>query len=222
MVVFLSLSSMAASSRVLDQARGVAYAHYDWMAWNIALAVFPLALGALLFRRAVRRTPVWWAGLATFVLFLPNAPYVLTDVIHLFDDIRGTHSDLMLLGVHLPLYLTFFAVGFGSYVAALGLARRYARAELTPLHWTGVELGLHVLCAAGMYLGRVVRLNSWEILTRPRAVVEGMGWLAGVAPVALVACTAAVLLSLTLLTRALVWAAVDAYGRARLMLAALS
>lgn len=216
MVAFLS-----ASFRVLDQARAVAYAHQEWMAWNIILAVVPLGLAAVLFRRGVARTPAWWVGVVAFVLFLPNAPYVLTDVVHLFDDIRSTRSDLVLLGIHIPLYLTFFAVGFGSYVAALELPRRYTRTELPEVRWTKIELGLHVLCAAGIYLGRVVRLNSWEILTRPRAVVEGIGWLTGLAPVALVGCTAAVLLSLTLITRALTWAAVDAFARARLLLGAL-
>jgi uncharacterized membrane protein len=203
---------------VLEQARVVASAHYLWMAWNTVLAVIPLLVAAVIFRRGTKRTPAWWLGLAAFVVFLPNAPYVLTDVVHLFDDIRTTRSDLVLLGVHLPLYLAFFAIGFGSYVAALELLRRYVRAELPKLRWTVVEFGLHGLCAMGMYLGRVVRLNSWEILTRPRAVVDGIGWLAGLAPVALLVCTTAVLISLTLVTRALAWAAVDGYGRARVLL----
>jgi uncharacterized membrane protein len=205
---------LAAESRVFDQARGVAETHSDWMAWNLVLAVVPLVLAVLLFRRRARRTPAWWIGVAAFVVFLPNAPYVITDVVHLFDDIRGTRSDLMLLGVHVPLYLAFFAVGIGSYVAALELARRYLRTAAPQVRWVGVELGLHALCAAGIYLGRVMRLNSWEILTRPRAVVEAFGWLAGLAPVALVGCTAAVLVALTLLTRAVAWAAIDAYNRA--------
>jgi uncharacterized membrane protein len=217
-----SPTASLASMYVLDQARVVAYAHYDWMAWNLVLAVVPLGLAAALFRRGVRRSPAWWVGVALFVVFLPNAPYVLTDVIHLFDDIRATHSDLVLLGLHVPLYLTFFGVGFASYVAALELPRRYVKAEVPGWRWAPIELGLHGLCAAGMYLGRVLRLNSWEILTRPRSVVAGVGWLAGVAPVALVVCTAAVLLSLTLVTRALAWGAVDAAGKARTLLRALS
>jgi uncharacterized membrane protein len=203
---------------VLHQALSVASAHGDWMAWNLLLAVVPVLLAAALFRSRARRTGLWWVGVAIFVAFLPNAPYVLTDVIHLFDDIRGTSSDLVLLGVHLPLYLTFFAIGFGSYVAALELARRFAHGELPGLRWTPVELGLHLLCAAGIYLGRVVRLNSWEILTRPRAVVGGVSWLAGVAPLALVACTAVVLIGLTMVVRVLAWSTLDAVARARLHL----
>jgi uncharacterized membrane protein len=200
---------------VLNQAWRVAATHGDWMAWNLVLALVPLGLAALLFRRSVRRSPLWWVGVVAFVAFLPNAPYVLTDVIHLFDDIRRTSSDLVLLGVHLPIYLLFFAAGFGSYVAALELTRRYSRTALPEVRWLYLELALHGLCAAGIYLGRVVRLNSWEILTRPRAVVGGISWMAGAAPVVLVACTALVLVGLTLITRALVWAAADGVARAR-------
>jgi uncharacterized membrane protein len=203
-----------ASLRVVETARVIVFS-YDWMVWNLVLAAVPLALSLGLFRRGVRRRAVWWAGLALWVAFLPNAPYVITDVVHLFDDIRGTQSDLVILGGHLPLYLTFFAIGFGSYVAALELARRWVKAEAPGLRWVLVELALHGLCATGIYLGRVVRLNSWEILTRPRAVVEGIGFLGGAVPVVLVACTAAALLALTVLTRALAWSAVDAFGKAR-------
>jgi uncharacterized membrane protein len=202
----------------LNRAFTVAWTHGDWMAWNLVLAVVPLALAAALFRPRVRRTGLWWAGVVTFVAFLPNAAYVITDVVHLFDDIRGTSSDLVLLGIHLPLYLVFFTVGFGSYVAALELTRRYTRAEAPGARWSVVELGLHVLCAAGIYLGRVVRLNSWEILTRPRAVITGVSWLAGLAPVALVGCTAVVLIALTMIVRALAWSAADAVAQVRLRL----
>jgi uncharacterized membrane protein len=210
---------MLASLQVLDHARGVAYAHYTWMLWNLGLAIMPLALAGVLFARdgrAGRRPrPLWWVGAVLFVLFLPNAPYVITDVVHLFDDIRSTDSDLVLLGVNVPVFLAFFATGIGSYVAALELARRFTKATWPRLRWSVVELALHGLCAVGIYLGRVVRLNSWEVLTRPRAVIEGFGWLAGIAPLAIVVCTAGVLLSLTLITRALAWAAYDAAGRLR-------
>jgi uncharacterized membrane protein len=203
-----------ASLRVFDQARVIAHT-YDWMAWNLVLAVVPLALAVALFRQGVERRVLWWAGVVAWLAFLPNAPYVITDVVHLFDDIRSTHSDLVVLGLHVPLYLTFFAVGFGSYVGALELARRSWKSGTPGVRWVFVELALHGLCATGIYLGRVLRLNSWEILTRPRAVVGGIGFLGGAVPVVLVACTAATLLALTLVTRALAWSLVDFAGKTR-------
>ncbi len=60
-----------------------------WMVWNTMLALVPLALSFTLFSPGRRcRSMGWWFGFAVFVAALPNAPYVLTDVIHLVDDAR--------------------------------------------------------------------------------------------------------------------------------------
>src|SRR5262245_2969471 len=62
-----------------------------WMGWNTLLAWVPVVLAWGLFRggadRSVSRSPLWWAGLVLFVLFLPNAPYVVTDLFHLPYDL---------------------------------------------------------------------------------------------------------------------------------------
>ena len=61
-----------------------------WMTWNVALALLPLLAAVVLFGRdAAHRSMLWWAGLVGLVLFLPNAPYVLTDVVHLPESLRG-------------------------------------------------------------------------------------------------------------------------------------
>src|SRR5262245_32830462 len=97
------------------------------MAWNTMLAVIPFVLALTLFVPASRRprTPFWWIGLAAFVAFLPNAPYVLTDIIHLRGDairIRETEAHASLLYVE---YAVFFVVGVACYVGALELLRRF-------------------------------------------------------------------------------------------------
>src|SRR5258707_813088 len=68
---------------------------HGFMLWNAFLAGCPAALALALFTRPApeRRGVLWWAGLAAWVLFLPNAPYVLTDVVHMIDDIQRAHSD---------------------------------------------------------------------------------------------------------------------------------
>src|SRR4029077_10976112 len=78
-----------AQAAVLNQAWQVAATHGDWMGVNPVLALVPLGLAALLFRRSMNRSPLWWLGVVAFVAFLPNAPYVLTDVIHLQGALRA-------------------------------------------------------------------------------------------------------------------------------------
>ena len=49
-----------------------------WMVWNLILASVPLALAVPVFRHRGPRRVGWWLGLGLLVLFLPNAPYVVT------------------------------------------------------------------------------------------------------------------------------------------------
>jgi uncharacterized membrane protein len=145
-------------------------AHHDvwWMSWNLLLAAVPAALAILLFHRAHRQTMLWWAGVATFVLFLPNAPYVLTDLIHMRANARfATLHGTVLFGI-LPIYAVFVLAGFSCYAIALHeVGRAVARSSWSG--WTGrVQLGLHALCAIGVLLGRVPHINSWSVVTHPR------------------------------------------------------
>lgn len=197
--------TLGAVTDVTARYRDLLSAHGAWMVWNTLLAVVPLALAFALFRSGVRRTVVWWAGVVAFVLFLPNAPYVLTDVVHLLRDIRHEDDDLTVLVVHAPTYLTFMAIGFGAYVVALRRLAAYLGAEALGRLWVPLFLLLQAAVAVGIYLGRVVRLNSWYVVTAPSSVVGSFEELAGRFPVQVIAVTFVVLVVLTGVT----WLAID-------------
>src|SRR4029078_8736761 len=91
-----------------------------WMTVNLLLAALPFILALVLFVPGRPRTVAWWLGLGTFVVFLPNAPYVLTDVIHLSGQIRRTGSTLH-AGLLVVEYATFMAVGLALYGGCLFL-----------------------------------------------------------------------------------------------------
>jgi uncharacterized membrane protein len=192
----------------------------DFMAWNLTLALVPVVIGAFLFRRR-ETSPLWWVGLAAFLAFLPNAPYVLSDVIHLADDVRFTRSDTVLVVGILPQYAAFFLAGLLAYVVALGgltswlLDRGWDR-----LRVAGVELAVHAACAVGVYLGRVPRFNSWDLVTRPDAVaVTAADHLSDRYPLAFVLVTFVVLVVATVVLRALLDEALRAVAKVRLRLA---
>lgn len=143
----------------------------EWMAFNLWLAAVPVALSIPLFREGARPTPAWWAALVVFVAFLPNAPYVLTDVVHFAGEVRATDSDLHVAFVLIPKYAAFFLVGFGCYGYALLRLERWLRWQGWALPQVyGVDLTLHALCAVGVFLGRVFRFNSWDLATNPGQV----------------------------------------------------
>lgn len=148
---------------------GVVSDHGPWMVWNTILAVVPLALAVALFRAGRRRSVGWWFGVGAFVAFLPNAPYVLSDVIHFFDDVRastGQHNLRVAFGIA-PVYVAFMAVGFGCYVVSIQRVRRYVHDELGATAATGAVYCLHALSSVGLFLGRFWRFNSWDLVTAP-------------------------------------------------------
>lgn len=170
---------------LLVQSREVVASNADWMGWNLFLAIIPLLLSVVLFRRfqpalpivpaalpARFRSPIWWLGVATFVAFLPNAPYVLTDIIHLIGDIQQGASLWLSAFILIPLYLVFILSGFLAYVVSLINVGFF----LHRVGWghaiVAIELILHLLSAIGVYLGRFLRFNSWNIVTHPHVLAR--------------------------------------------------
>jgi len=144
-----------------------------WMGWNLVLAVIPLGLARYLYGR--RERPKWLlvTGSVAFVAFLPNAPYVLTDVLHLRRELSVLDGNHWLEAAMVGQYLCLFAVGFLAYVFSLVRLERW----LATRGWSrravlAADLSLHGLCAVGIVLGRVFRFNSWDLITNPGGLLD--------------------------------------------------
>lgn len=144
-----------------------------WMGWNLFLALVPLALARFLFGPRERPRWVLAVGGVVFVAFLPNAPYVLTDVLHLPRELAITHGNHWLAAALVGQYLCLFAAGFAAYVLSLVRLERWlsdhGMSRRTVLL---VDLSLHALCAVGIVLGRVFRFNSWDLVTNPGGLLD--------------------------------------------------
>ncbi|MDQ1491145.1 MAG: hypothetical protein QOJ23_3659 [Actinomycetota bacterium] len=142
-----------------------------WMAWNVALALAPWFLSLVLFRPYRRPGAAWLCGALTCLLLVPNAAYILTDVVHLPADVRREPSDAVVLLVVLPMYATVFAIGLAAYSDVLRRLTRYATGRgWARSPWT-VEVPVHLLSAVAIYIGRIHRLNSWDVARQPAAVL---------------------------------------------------
>ena len=140
--------------------------------WWIALAALSLLLSFSLFQREKsRRTAVWWLSLIAFIAFLPNAPYVLTDIIHLIRAISlGGLRTWVVAIVLIPVHTVAILLGFEAYVIALINQAHYLKQKGNQRFILPTELLFHALSAIGIYLGRFVRLNSWDLATDPTSV----------------------------------------------------
>ncbi|MDH6060520.1 DUF1361 domain-containing protein [Chrysosporum bergii ANA360D] len=168
-----------------------------WMTWNLFLAFIPLVLSVWLFRIKRGGSWIWWLGFLVFFAFLPNAPYLLTDIIHFIDDIRRIQSVWMITLVLIPIYLVVIWAGFEAYVISL-INLGYYLHRIGKSQWIlAVELITHALCAVGIYWGRFLRFNSWDFVTQPDALLtKGIEELLGKQPLTIVAVTFVILVAL--------------------------
>jgi uncharacterized membrane protein len=102
---------------------------------------------------------------AAWLLFLPNAPYVLTDFVHLGE--RHRLFDSLILA---SFAFTSLALGFASLLLVQLVVTRASGAMLG---WLTV-FGALFAASVGIYLGRVLRLNSWDVVHRPGLLWEIM------------------------------------------------
>lgn len=133
--------------------------YFAFMLWNLFLAVLPLGFALLLprTRSLSRAVPV----MAVWLLFFPNAPYVLTDLIHLRPHAGiPLWYDLVML---LAFALTSLWIGFQSLHLVQSWISRHATASAG---WLAVLI-IMPLTGFGIYLGRFLRWNSWDIVTAP-------------------------------------------------------
>lgn len=178
-MVDISLKSL------ISEAIRTVYHNADWMGWNLFLAIVPLVLSVFLFRRVQfgnstltsssiehrHHSPLWWLGVAIFVAFLPNAPYILTDIIHFVRWTREGASAWTVGLIYVPLFFLFLFAGFEAYVMSLMNVGHYLKQRGLRQYVFATELTLHGLSAIGIYLGRFLRFNSWDLLTRWNSVV---------------------------------------------------
>ncbi|HCQ20259.1 MAG: hypothetical protein AN481_14985 [Aphanizomenon flos-aquae LD13] len=161
-----------------------------WMTWNLFLAFIPLVLSVWLFRSKRGGSWFWWLGFLSFYAFLPNAPYLLTDIIHFINDIRRIHSVWMITLVLIPVYFVVIFGGFEAYVISLINLGHYLH-RIGKSKWIfTVELITHALCAVGIYWGRFLRFNSWDLITQPDAIItKGIEEILGKQPLTIIALT---------------------------------
>ncbi|MBV8518561.1 MAG: DUF1361 domain-containing protein [Acidobacteria bacterium] len=138
------------------------YSHSFWflfLIWNLFLAVIPY-VAAVAFERT-RRVVLQACAFVVWILFLPNAPYLVTDFIHL-----RPHAAIPLW---YDVLLLMSCAGTGlllGYASVLLVQNVIARKHGARAGWCVAVVAL-VLSAYGIYLGRFLRFNSWEALTDP-------------------------------------------------------
>jgi uncharacterized membrane protein len=140
---------------------------YFFLEWNLFLAAIPFVLAlAIEFAAAHRLRALLAPLIAVWLVFLPNAPYIVTDFVHL-----GTGAPIP-LWFDAILFSSFAATGLGFGLASIALLRRLGSRYRHPVTvWVAVALVL-TASSFGIFLGRFEAFNSWDLLVRPIAVIH--------------------------------------------------
>jgi uncharacterized membrane protein len=143
---------------------------YDFLVWNLVLAWVPLVLALAAYVNAKRGGgPVVVVLGVLWLLFFPNAPYLLTDFIHLHESPTTPlwYDALMLAACA----WAGVALGFASLYVMQTIWERAAGPFVS---WLGV-VGALALASFGVYLGRFLRFNSWDALVHPGRIAHVIG-----------------------------------------------
>jgi uncharacterized membrane protein len=145
---------------------------YGFLVWNLFLAWLPVIFSLLATEKYHTTSGRDWRFLAlagAWLLFFPNAPYIFTDLVHLTTHFYPHFwVDLILI---LSCALTGLVLGFVS----LFLMQSVVSRMLGPVRsWIFVAL-VAALSGFGIYLGRFLRFNSWDVVFQPMKVYHGIG-----------------------------------------------
>jgi uncharacterized membrane protein len=143
---------------------------YVFLTWNLFLAAIPFLAAAVLeiLDKRGRLRPMQWLAFIVWLLFLPNAPYIITDLIHLKTRLPiPLWYDVLLL-------ISSAGTGLLLGYASVLMVQRIIERHFNRIAGWFVAMFTLLLSAYGIYLGRFLRFNSWEAFTDPMPLFSDM------------------------------------------------
>ena len=157
------LVSFAAITLLLLQVKITHSMYLLFLIWNLFLAIIPYLLSSSIYANFFNKSKKIQNSMYTLIwlLFIPNTFYIITDFTHLH------FKNSFQFGLDMLIISSFSFAGF--YVGLLSLQQMH---HLTTAKY-GIKTGnlfiilMSFLAAFGIYLGRILRFNSWDIISKP-------------------------------------------------------
>jgi uncharacterized membrane protein len=139
--------------------------------WNLFLAFIPWALTSLAAIRPLHKSKIKTVLLVIcWLLFFPNAPYLLTDLFYLRLKTN------MPVWYDLLLFLSFAWTGLLCGFFSLWDIEKILRRFFKPLHTTLISAVFLFIGSFGIYIGRYLRWNSWDVITEPLGLMSDISY----------------------------------------------
>lgn len=136
---------------------------YFFLIWNLFLAYTPLGFTCLMkSKKSIRdKWYYFYPAAMVWLLLLPNSPYIITDFVHLRKETSIPFwFDILLIA-------SFSVTGMLFGLASMkDIFKMFSKRFSIRTTWVLMG-GISLLCGFGMYVGRFLRYNSWDILQKP-------------------------------------------------------
>ena len=163
--ILLGVSSLLCLSLSIFRINFTHQPTFFFLNWNLFLAFVPYSLSSLLLIYRKQSSSLIWLVFVVWLLFFPNAPYILTDLFHLRRSLNmPLWYDLILI---LSYGWTGLLFGFLSLMHLEKLLEFRIHKNWIPF----LIVGLLFTTSFGVYLGRYLRFNSWDVLSSPRSLL---------------------------------------------------
>lgn len=146
---------------------------FAFLLWNLFLAFLPWLLSHSLATRPAWTNKKWKLVLVftAWLLFIPNSFYMLTDLFHLYDNFSVPRwYDLLLI-----LSFAWNATLMG--ILSVRNIEKILEARWRYRHDVFFVYPIMLLNALGIYIGRYMRFNSWDVVSNPFALIAGIAHL---------------------------------------------
>ncbi len=143
---------------------------YVFLLWNLFLAWIPFQLGIAITLNKPAGKWIKYILLACWLLFFPDALYIITDLIHLENS-----GDKVPVWFDAILLFTSSLAGLLMAFVSLYQVEVFLRKNLPAKHINTILVAALFLGSFGVYLGRFLRWNSWDIVANPVSLFFGIG-----------------------------------------------
>jgi uncharacterized membrane protein len=170
-ILALILASLLSCALVAVRAYYAGTTAYLFFFWNLFLAWVPVGAALVFYGLAARQSRAWAllaAAAVVWLLFFPNAPYIVTDIVHLREIPPVPYwYDIVCV-------MAFAQTGLFLGYLSLYLMQEVIRAWMGRLAGWLFALTMLGLSGLGVYLGRFLRWNSWDALVDPIGIMRGV------------------------------------------------
>ena len=139
---------------------------YAFLVWNLFLATIPFATTTYIISRPNISKLMLFFSFCFWLLFLPNAPYIITDLIHL----RLSPANTIWLDILIVISFVFNGLIL-CYLSLIDMEKVLKKHFNKKVAFYSILFALF-LSGFGIYLGRVLRFNSWDVIQHPNTLVS--------------------------------------------------